>query len=384
MENYENNMHLQVLSLPELMRQQYADLEPKTRTVLTTPEIFSIQRIVLTGCGDSHAAAMAMKYAFESLTGIPTEVVPAIELSRYYSEKQLGFAPNNPLVIAVSNSGSVARVGEAMQRARRHGAFTLGVTGNRESLLGKSAERILDLNIPAFASAPGTRSYLVSLMSLYLLAIRIGEVRGCYTMDQAMDYRKDILTQADLLEQMLPAMDQQMLRLAEQWKTLEAFDFIGCGPDYAAAWFGHAKVFEASGHYAMCMNTEEWLHMNFFMKRIDQIGTILVCGGENRGLSRAQELAGYAVSDMKRPTLIVTDDAAAFDTQAAVCLTPKSRYACSGALTRFVPLCLLTGYIGEMLGEVDGRGCVGPWSFAQGGAGLKNSKIMIDGEEAVC
>lgn len=384
MENYENNMHLQVLSLPDLMRQQYADLEPKTRTVLTTPEIFSIQRIVLTGCGDSHAAAMATKYTFENLTGIPTEVVPAIELSRFYSEKQLGFAPNNPLVIAVSNSGSVVRVGEAMQRARRHGAFTLGITGKRESLLGKSVDRVLNLNIPTFASAPGTRSYLVSLMSLQLLAIRIGEVRGRYTMDQAMDYRKDILTQADLLERMLPSMDQQMLRLAEQWKTLEAFDFIGCGSDYATAWFGHAKVFEASGHYAMCMNTEEWLHMNFFMKNIEKIGTIMVCGSENQGLSRAQELAGYAVNDMKRPTLIVTDDSAAFNTKATICLTPKSKYDFTGVLTRFAPLCLLTGYIGELLGEVDGRGCIGPWSFAQGGAGLKNSKLIIDGEEIVC
>ena len=45
---------------------------------------------------------MAVRYAFEALTGIPTEVVPAIELSRYYSESQLGFAPHNPLVILLS------------------------------------------------------------------------------------------------------------------------------------------------------------------------------------------------------------------------------------------------------------------------------------------
>ena len=104
MEGISNAMCRQVWSLPALLRQQYEDLEPKCRKVLTTPEIFSIQRIVLTGCGDSHAAAMATRYVFESLTGIPTEVVPAIELSRFYAEKQLGFAPNNPRVVAVSNS----------------------------------------------------------------------------------------------------------------------------------------------------------------------------------------------------------------------------------------------------------------------------------------
>ena len=55
----ENALIRQVLSLPELIEQQYNDLEPKARKALTTPEIFGIQRIVLTGCGDSYAAALA-------------------------------------------------------------------------------------------------------------------------------------------------------------------------------------------------------------------------------------------------------------------------------------------------------------------------------------
>ena len=64
MHKYSNPMSRQVFSLPQLIREQYEDLEPKVRTVLTTPEIFNIQRIVLTGCGDSFAAGMAAKYAF--------------------------------------------------------------------------------------------------------------------------------------------------------------------------------------------------------------------------------------------------------------------------------------------------------------------------------
>lgn len=38
--DFDSALRRQVMSLPELMRQQYADLEPKTRTVLSTPEIF--------------------------------------------------------------------------------------------------------------------------------------------------------------------------------------------------------------------------------------------------------------------------------------------------------------------------------------------------------
>lgn len=378
MQHISNAMCRQVWSLPELLRTQYEDLEPKCRKVLTTPEIFSIQRIVLTGCGDSHAAAMAVRYIFESLTGIPTEVVPAIELSRYYSEKQLGFAPNNPLVIAVSNSGGIARVGEAIQRATKHGAFTLGVTGNPDSLLGKSVSRILPLSVPPFESAPGTRSYLVALLALLLLAIRIGEVRGRYTMDLAMDYRYDLLRQADALEESLPAMDAQMKQLAETWCNLEAFDFIGAGPDYASAWFGQAKIYEACGKYAMCINTEEWLHMNFFMRQVDQIGTILVCHGESPALSRAKELAHHAVCDMDRPFLLISTKE--MDLQNAACptvCTPETAYSQSSILTQYAPICLLAGYMGEFLHEEDGRGCQGPWSFAANGKGIKESEIIV-------
>lgn len=378
MDQISNAMCRQVWSLPELLKQQYEDLEPKTRKVLTTPEIFSIQRIVLTGCGDSHAAAMATRNAFEALTGIPTEVVPAIELSRYYSEKQLGFAPLNPLVIAVSNSGGIARVGEAIQRAVKHGAFALGVTGKAESLLGKSVSRILPLTVPSFESAPGTRSYLVSLLSLLLLAIRFGEVRGRYTMDQAMDYRYDLLRQAEALEKALPEMDRQMKELAAKWQELEAFDFIGAGPDYAAAFFGEAKIYEACGKYAMLNNTEEWLHMNFFMRRVDKIGTVLTCDGRSPALSRARELAGHGVDDMGRPFLVVTSDGDAFDgLNCPVVKTPATAYAHSGVLTQFAPLCLLAGYLGEFLGEEDGRGCKGPWSFADNGAGITQSEIIV-------
>ena len=99
----------QVRSLPELIRNQYEDLERKTRSALSTPEIFKVMRVTLTGCGDSYAASLAVRDAFASLTGLAVDVIPSIELSRSYDRSFFGWAPLNPLVIAVSNSGSVAR-----------------------------------------------------------------------------------------------------------------------------------------------------------------------------------------------------------------------------------------------------------------------------------
>lgn len=379
MDTYDNAMRRQVLSLPELLKGQYADLEPKTRSVLSFQEIFSIQRIVLTGCGDSHAAAMATKGTFERLTGIQTEVVPALDLSRYYPNKQLGFAPLNPLVIAVSNSGGIARVGEAIQRVVKAGGFALGVTGNPNSLLGQSASRILDLNVPKFESSPGVRSYLVSVLALSLLAIRIGEVRGRYTMDMANVYRKDLLKQAELLEAMLPAMDAQVKDIAYRWKDLEAYDFVGAGSDFASAWFGHAKTFEATGKYAMCINAEEWLHLNFFMRNVDKIGTVVVCTEKNRGIERVKEMVHHAAVDMGRPTIVITDNKSCFEADCKdIIEVPCAAQESSSPLTAFTPCALLMAYISAMIGETYSRGCKDNWAFADHGAGIKNSKIVLD------
>lgn len=373
----ENGLTRQVMSLPELIRQQYEDLEPKARKVLTTPQIFGIQKIILTGCGDSYAAALAAKPVFDELTRIPCEVVPAIELSRTYAREQFGFSPNNPLVIAVSNSGSVVRVAEAMQAAKKHGAFTLAVTGNRGSLLGKQADAILDLCIPPFEAAPGTRSYMVSVMVLLLIAIRIGEVRGCYTMDEAMDMRLDMPKQGEELEKLLPDLQKQMQDLAESWKGMEAFDFIGTGIDYAAAWYSHAKVFEAIGKYAMHINSEEWLHMNFFMRNVDRIGTVVFAEKENPAMSRTREMIRFA-KELGRPLLVVTDgEEADFGTDTRYAKVPHTKYRMNTALTEYVPVNLLCAYLMELLGEEDGRGCKGVWKIADGARCIRESETII-------
>ncbi|MBS6643796.1 MAG: SIS domain-containing protein [Clostridiaceae bacterium] len=374
---YDNAMRRQVMSLPELMDAQYADLEPKTRSILSFQEIYSCQRIILTGCGDSYAASMAMKPIFEILTGIKVDLIPALELCRYTPEKLLTGNAFSPLVIVVSNSGGAARLSEAVQRCNKYGAFTMAITGKPESPVGMQAKRVLQLEIPRFESAPGTRSYMVCLMALELLAIRMGEVRGRYPMDQASVYRHEVRDQGKALAEMMPQIDASVLEIAEAWKNLSAFDYIGAGFDYAAAWFGHAKMLEATGRYSMHINSEEWFHLNCFLKNLDQIGTVVIANTTNPGLSRTKEMI-KAAAGMGRKMMIVTDGTKEdFGVDAYYVRVPKPGTPYSMPLTQFVPVCLLAAYLMAMDDEKQCRGCAGPWEFCQGAAGLKNSEIVI-------
>ena len=170
------NMIAQVESLPDLIRTQFDELDVRVRRLFNHEEYLSIKRIALTGCGDSHMAGVASELAFEQLSGVPTDALTAMQAGRYAAPYFDRSFTRNPLVVGISVSGTVARTREALIMARNAGALTVALTGNPESPLAKVAEKILGCVVPDFAPAPGVRSYRVSLMALYLLAIRVADI----------------------------------------------------------------------------------------------------------------------------------------------------------------------------------------------------------------
>ena len=64
------------------------------------------------------------------------------------------------------------------------------------------------MELPPFASAPGVRSYTMSLLALQLLAIRMAEVRGRITMDVAFELRRELASSAEIIEQAFGTVDE--------------------------------------------------------------------------------------------------------------------------------------------------------------------------------
>src|SRR5437899_2819273 len=131
-------------------------------------------RIYLVGCGDSHYAGLATRFAFERWTGIPTEALESLEFSRYAIES----APADALVVAVSNSGRVVRTVECVRVARERCIASLGLTYNPTSALAETASMLLPWSYTDVGFGPGTLSYLASLVGLYALAVRLGQLSG--------------------------------------------------------------------------------------------------------------------------------------------------------------------------------------------------------------
>lgn len=372
----ENAMLRQVLSEPELLTEIYKDVEPQVRYVLTTPQIYSVKKVVLTSCGDGYAACLAAKRAFERFLQIPIEVVDPLSLGRYYQMKWVGESPCDPLVIAVSNSGMVTRVVEAVERMRSHNALTIAVTGNPDSPLGKAAEKHIVPKIPKFESSPGIRSYAVLQMIVYLLAIRMGEVRLKYTMDQANEYRREVRELPGMFLKDAEAVFAKTLEVAKEFKDCTSAEMIGCGTDYGTAWYGHEKMYEAAGIPAVHLDSENWFHVNYFLKDVKNTLTMVFASKENEAHSRTKELV-TRMNQMGRRFVLVTDDESLEAPYRF--LTPASGNGLFMAMCGHMVPALVAGYLAAMREEPYSRGFKGIWAEGEGVYNTVNSeKVSID------
>jgi glucosamine--fructose-6-phosphate aminotransferase (isomerizing) len=283
------NIIAQVKSLPELIRSEFETLDMRVRRLLNHNECLSMKRIMIVGCGDSHMAGLAAELAFEQIAGIPTEPMTSMQAARYGTPHFDKLFPRNPLTIGISVSGTVARTREAISLARNAGALTIAVTANPDSPLAGAAELVLDCSVPDFAPAPGIRSYRVSLLMLYLLAIRLAEVNGRLTQDQAGQMREQLKRTADAIEATIQATEERTRELAIAVADQTNFVFVGDGPNYATALFSAAKVIEAAGRHAMGQDTEEWAHLQYFVN-VDRETPTFIISPAGRGYGRAAEL----------------------------------------------------------------------------------------------
>ena len=251
-----NYMIKEIESLPELLNQIIDPLDTTMRQKVDHGLILSLKRLYVVGCGDSHHASLATELAFESLTGLPDDPMNAMLFGRYAAGYIPKSGPKTNLVVGISVSGQVSRTAEALRMGKQAGAVTTALTANPDSPVAKETDFVLDVPVPEFslpegATIPGVRSYFSSQIGLFLLAIRIAEVRNQINNSEAGKLRDYLRGFNVLIQQTIQACEPVAKKAAQKWVKENEFVFTGSGPNYATAIFSAAKVLEASGDSAL-------------------------------------------------------------------------------------------------------------------------------------
>ncbi|MCL6511394.1 MAG: SIS domain-containing protein [Anaerolineae bacterium] len=360
-----NYFREQILTLPRLINDVVEPFLGEATRALDDVFCRSLERLHLIGCGDSHFAALATEFAFESIAGVPTEAQSAMSFSRYgvINFDVPGFAqhPGTSAVIGISVSGGVTRTIEGIVRAKARGLRTFAVTSGSHTPIAQAADAVLTTRAPDVPNAagvqvPGARSYFASLVMLYACALRMAEARG----HNAQRWRAMLLNMGMCVQQTIEMSDAAARTLAE--RTLDAGEFVFCGsgPNFGTAQFCAAKVLEASGDSAVGQDVEEWAHLQYFARTADT-PTFLITARE-RDVSRAIEVE-TAMQAIGRRVVVVSpaQDHEGLHLRYAPC--PEA----FAPLVACIPGMLFAAHRAELLGEPYFRAFGGGRSIEAGG-----------------
>lgn len=327
------------------------NLQQQVEEKLSMKELFDLQSIIISGCGDSWMAAIAVKDAFEKLTKVETRAMRAIDFSRHLSSKKLGFSPNTPLVILISYSGAATRMIECAKRARKYGANTVAITVNLESQLAQECANVVSPILPKDGEFyPGCLTYSAAILALFQIALRIGRVRGVLGSAFFFKTQKDLKAYCISYNSVLDNLCQKALVMAYRWKDLYAYEFIGDGSDKATACFGAAKVVETFGGYTSCQDSEEWCHVDCFFNNPRSIGRVVIVNAKSPSFSRLCETVKQ-IARVESPILVITDSQTDYGECIEVINVPQAPQIWMSPMLEHLPFDIIAGYMGEMKGE---------------------------------
>ncbi len=214
-----------------------------------------LQRVYMTGCGDSVAVMIAVRSLFEQVLGIPCEPLQALDFTYYYHRP----VDEHCMLITLSSSGATTRTVEAMLLGRALGAHTLALSNTPASPLMVESHR--GLIIHAQRKGWPTQSSTAAMAILVQLLLEMARVKGIRT-ERISQLQRSFTEIPAQMTSTLKALNESILDVAKKECAKKVYLYTGGGPLYAGALFGAAKVKECSPDHGIAIPLEEFHHYN--------------------------------------------------------------------------------------------------------------------------
>jgi len=207
---------------------------------LSPEKINALTKITILACGTSWHSGIAGKAMIESLARIPVEVELASEF-RYRDP----IVESTHLAIAISQSGETADTLAAFKEAKARGASSLALCNVIGSAMTREAEVTVLTNAGPEIGVASTKAFTTQLVGLYLLAVKLGRVRGTLSVKAAQEHLTSITAIPKMIEDVLKC-EASVKRVARDFMGAQDFLFLGRGPMHPVALEGALKLKEIS------------------------------------------------------------------------------------------------------------------------------------------
>jgi len=200
-----------------------------------------IQKIFLIGCGTAYHSCVTAKYWFEELTNIPVE----IDIASEFRYRKVNLNKKN-LYIFVSQSGETADTFAALDLCKKNEVKTCSVVNAVESSIARSSDFVLPIHAGPEIGVASTKAFIGQMLVLYILAIKISEIRNEITRS---DYEKkinDLKKLPDLIKKTLNYCQNNIPNIAKDFLKSKGSMFLGRGLSFPIALEGALKLKELS------------------------------------------------------------------------------------------------------------------------------------------
>jgi glucosamine--fructose-6-phosphate aminotransferase (isomerizing) len=195
---------------------------------------------MLIGMGTSMHAAMVGRTYFERIAGIPAEVDNSSEF-RYRD----ALVDAHTLVISVAQSGETVDTLEAMADAKRRRAPQITICNTPGAQTTRVADGAVLTRCGPEVAVASTKTLTASITALYLLACRIGRIRGTIDDSQLAELLDALARVPGLMGRVLK-LDAQIAEIAQSLASRSNFLFLARGLQHPMALEGALKLKEVS------------------------------------------------------------------------------------------------------------------------------------------
>jgi glucosamine--fructose-6-phosphate aminotransferase (isomerizing) len=182
----------------------------------------SVQRIVIVACGTSYHAGLVGRYAIEEWARVPVEMDIASEYR--YRNPVIG---EHDLVIGITQSGETADTLAAMRLAREKGARVLAITNVMGSQATRDADTVLYTRAGPEVSVAATKTFVAQVASMYLLGLRLAEVRGTLPPERIAALVAELKSIPSKIEATLAAAEGPAREIAAEQAGHDFFLYLG-------------------------------------------------------------------------------------------------------------------------------------------------------------
>ena len=200
-----------------------------------------VDRILILAAGTSFHAGLIGRYAIEEWARIPVEMDVASEW-RYRNP----IVSARELVIGITQSGETADTLAAMRLARERGAKVLAVTNVVGSQATRDADGVLYTRAGLEVSVAATKTFVCQVAAMYMLALRLAELRGTLPAERIAELVADIKQLPTRISELIETLDGSIQAAAERHADSNFYLYLGRHVGRAVALEGALKLKEIS------------------------------------------------------------------------------------------------------------------------------------------